>query len=134
MTPTVEKSISQYIENSNDLFDLDSLNKNYIKDKKDYFWKYESEISKSDYSSQIYNYILTNILPEYEELVSCDYFDKDIVGNPSREYYIRFNNNLNIEERNKLHFEILNKINEYCKESEFPSAFKEITIILTRNR
>ncbi|WP_292474259.1 hypothetical protein [Methanosphaera sp.] len=134
MTLMVEEVITQYIKNSNYLFDLDSLSENYIKDNKNFFWKYESEVPESNHFSQIYNYILTDILPEYDELISCDLFDEDVMGNLSKEYYIRFSNNLNIEERNKLHFEILKKINEYCKKSKFPSAFKEITIILTRNK
>ena len=134
MSLMVETTLNQYIDNSNSLFDLDSGNENYLKEKKDFFWKYESEFPEIKSFSMIHEFILSEILPQYEELLTCDFFNEDIDGNPSNEYYIRFKKDLSIKKRNQLHYEILEKIYNYCKKNNFPLSFKKITLILTRVR
>lgn len=85
-----------------------------------------------DSYTKIYNFILSNLIPKYNELVCCDIFHEDIEGNPSNEYRIKYGEDLSFTKRNDLHYKILEDINNFCVVSKFPSVFNNLTVLLIK--
>ena len=105
---------------------------------------YETNSSLEDYLCGIdvdYNYdpfvlinhfIISNILPKYDNLVECNLFREDEYGEPANEYYIKFFGNLSFSEEKQLHKDILKEIKDYADDLDFFDDFKEISIFLIR--
>ena len=86
------------------------------------------------YYSKVYYFILNNIIPDYDELFSCIMLHEDIDGNSNIIFNIIFNNEMSFSKRNELHYNILEKICEFCDSSNFSHVFEEITILLVEGR
>lgn len=82
----------------------------------------------------IYNFIIDNVLDEYDELDSCELFYEDEEGNPSIEYYIKYVGDLSFKQLNKLDYEILEKINDFCISSKLDDEFENMDVFLVRCR
>ena len=82
----------------------------------------------------IYNFIVDNILEEYKEFDSCEIFYEDEEGNPAAEYYITYTEDLSFEQLNKLDYEILDKINNFCDSSKFIDEFENMDVFLVKCR
>ena len=91
---------------------------------------------KTDYTYNpfilIRNYIISDIIPIYENLASCEMFKEDEEGNEEIEYYIKFVGHLSFSERKELHYTILEKIKEFLYDMGFFDEFKEISIFLIK--
>ena len=114
-------------------------------------WNYEvlyedngNQSSLEDYLQNIeidYNYdpfvlinhfIISDILPNYDNLVECNLFKEDEYGDSVNEYYIKFVGNLSFSEEKQIHKEILKEIKKYMEDLDFFDEFKEISIFLIR--
>lgn len=91
-------------------------------------------INLNEYYSEVYLFILRNIISNNNELVSCDMVHEDMEGNPNIIFNIRFKNNLSFSKRKQLHFDILKEINEFCISSDFSFIFANITVLLVKGR
>ena len=80
----------------------------------------------------IKNFIISDILPNYDNLADCTLFREDEYGEPSIEFYIKFVGNLSFTERKQLHRSIIEEIKEYAIDSDFLDDFKEISVFLVR--
>lgn len=89
-------------------------------------------IGDLDSYSKIYKFILTNILSEYDVLCSCDLLHEDELGNPSIEFYIKYDDYLSFDERNILNYKILEEIYDFCVISKLANDFEDISIFLVQ--
>ena len=81
----------------------------------------------------IYNFIVDNILKEYDVLDSCELFYEDEDGNPAIEYYIKYVGNLSFDQLKKLDYEILEKIDNFCISSKFiDDEFEKMDVFLVK--
>ncbi|WP_407412128.1 hypothetical protein [Methanobrevibacter sp.] len=80
----------------------------------------------------IYNFIIDNVLEQYDELDSCELFYEDEEGNPSIEYYLKYVGDLSFKQLNKLDYEILEKINDFCISSKLDEEFENMDVFLVR--
>ena len=80
----------------------------------------------------INHFIISDILPNYDNLVECNLFKEDEYGDPVNEYYIKFVGNLSFSEEKQIHKEILKEIKKYTEDLDFFDEFKEISIFLIR--
>lgn len=80
----------------------------------------------------IRNFIISDILPSFDNLVECNLFKEDEYGDPVNEYYIRFVGDLSFTEEKIMHRAILNEIKAYVEDLGYFDEFKEISIFLIR--
>ena len=79
---------------------------------------------------EIYGYILNNIVLNSNIFVSCDMFDEDEEGNPSIEFYIKYNQKLTYKQRKEYTYDVLERLYEFCISSGFKKYFYNISIFL----
>lgn len=82
----------------------------------------------------IYDYILSEIIPKYDEIYSCDMFHEDEDGYPCIRYYLRYDMKLTFEEREKIHHEILVELYDYSKKQNITREFMKTTIFMVERR
>ena len=80
----------------------------------------------------INNFIISDIIPRYDNLVECNLFKEDEYGNPANEYYIRFVGNLSFSDEKQLRKNIRSEIKNYVNDLDYFDEFKEISIFLIR--
>lgn len=80
----------------------------------------------------IRDFILTGIVPKYDELSDCELCFEDETGNPSFEYFIKSKMELPYSKWDELTCEIISMIYEFCIHSNFEEIFKTISIFLVR--
>lgn len=88
--------------------------------------------SYDDYYLKVYSFILSNIIPNHSDLASCNMLHEDMEGNPEIIFNIKFKGDVDFQDRNKLHYTILEEICDFCDSSNFSFVFDNITILLTR--
>ena len=91
-------------------------------------------INFQDHYSKVYMFILRNIIPNHDELVSCDLAHEDMEGNPDIIFNIKFDEGLSFSKRSALHCTILEEICDFCVSSDFSYVFDDITVLLVRGR
>lgn len=91
-------------------------------------WQNSNDI----YFSEVYSFILQNIISKYDELISCNMLHEDIEGNPAIEFFIKFDGNLSFKQRKGLTYNVLEDIYNFCIDSGFPQVFKEIPVFLIK--
>ena len=79
---------------------------------------------------EIYEFILNSIVPDSDMFISCDMFDEDEEGNPSIEFYIKYNEKLTYKQRKEATYDVLERIYEFCTDSGFKNYFHNISIFL----
>lgn len=91
---------------------------------------------KTDYNYDPFisfkNFIISDILPSYKNLIECNLFKEDEYGEPINDYYIKFIGDLSFSERKKLNKKIINEVKSYAKDFSLLDEFKEISIFLIR--
>lgn len=80
----------------------------------------------------IKDFILDEIIPKYDELVSCDLYFENEVGKPAFEFYIRYKEKISYDERNIMFHDIVSDIYDFCVSSNLEDIFKTISIFLVR--
>ena len=80
----------------------------------------------------INHFIISDILPHYNNLVECNFFREDEYGDPAIEYYIKVVGDLSFSEEKRIHKNILKEIKMYTDDLDYFDEFEEISIILIR--
>lgn len=86
------------------------------------------------YYNQIHDFILEELIPEYDSLESCMRKNYDDEGNPAVEFLVYYNGQLTYSQRNALNDKIIHDFYEFCNASGFPIAFYDVSIFLIQNR
>lgn len=77
---------------------------------------------------KLLNFINKTILPLYDILTQCDMRFNE--KNNTYEYYIYYDVDLTFYLRNKLNYEILEKIYKYCEKTNCTDFFNNISVFL----
>ena len=96
----------------------------------DYINKLGNDVHNFDPFKVIHQFIRSNILSKYPNLVACNMYDAD--DDDLKEYYIQFGGELSFNERKELQFAILEDIYNYCVNCGFPDEFRSISLFLSR--
>ena len=73
------------------------------------------------------NFIISDIIPKFDNLVDCTLFKEDEYGEPINDYYIKFIGDLSFSDKKQLRKKIIKEIMEYANDLEFFEEFKEIS-------
>lgn len=80
----------------------------------------------------IRDFILTSIVPKYDELATCELYFEDEVGNPAFEYYIKSKVKLPYSKWDEMTSQIIALIYDFCLNSNLVETFKTISIFLVK--
>ena len=80
---------------------------------------------------RIEEFILREIIPKYDCLISVHRSNMDECGFPAIEFYIRYNVKLSFKQWKKLDGSVIEDIRNFCKKNGFDDVFDECTIFVT---
>lgn len=90
-----------------------------------------AEVGFKDPYQIVHNFINEFIIPKYDNLIRCDRFNRDELGNPAVEFFIRYCPDISFDQEKKLYFEIISQIREFCSNNNILDIFSEITVFVT---
>ncbi|WP_407423670.1 hypothetical protein [Methanobrevibacter sp.] len=80
---------------------------------------------------RIEEFILREIIPKYDCLISVHRSNIDECGFPTVDFYIRYNVKLSFKEWEKLDESVIEDIENFCKKNGIDDALDECTIFVT---
>lgn len=80
---------------------------------------------------RIGEFILREIIPKYDCLVSVHRSNIDEYGFPTIDFYIRYNVKLSFKEWEKLDENVIEDLRNFCKKNGLEEALDECTIFVT---
>ena len=80
---------------------------------------------------RIEEFILREIIPKYDCLISVHRSNVDECGFPTTDFYIRYNVKLSFKEWEKLDENVIDDLRNFCKKNGLEDALDECTIFVT---
>lgn len=84
-----------------------------------------------DSFERIEEFILREVIPKYDCLISVHRSNQDECGVPAIEFYIRYNVKLSFKEWEKLDKKVIEDIRNFCLKNNLDEAYMECTIFIT---
>lgn len=100
------------------------------------YFTYENQIINTEdiFYVIVHQFILNSVIPNHEELASCNVSYEDLAGNPEILYSIKFKGDLSFSKWDGLHYIVREEISNFCDLLGFPFVPYEITVFLTQMR
>lgn len=80
---------------------------------------------------RIEEFILREVIPKYDCLISVHRSNHDECGFPAIEFYIRYNVKLSFKDWENLDKKVIGDIRNFCKKNNLDDALAECTIFVT---
>ena len=120
--------IKNYIVGEQEILEKNYINHHSLEEylqNIDFDYKYDPFV-------MINNFIVSDIIPRFSNLVECNLFKEDEYGDPTYDFYIRITGDLSFSEEKQLRKMIYDEIKEYANDLDYFDEFNKISIFLIR--
>ena len=124
----VNQLIKNYIVGEQEILEKNYINHHSLEEylqNIDFDYKYDPFVV-------INNFIVSDIIPRYSNLVECNLFKEDEYGDPAYDFYIRIIGDLSFSEEKQLRKKIYGEIRKYAEDLDYFDEFNKISIFLIR--